>query len=334
MRIFTIFIALAIIFGLSGCILPVEEELLPPDLLRPEEIRFITAEVERGSVQDILEDSVLAGSSIHYDLTFQNRSGFLAELEVRPGQEVAAGDVLAKLDTGSLEIDIQRQKIEIEKRELGLEEVRRFGGTRFARRYAELDLELAQLLLQQLEEELEKSTIVAPVDGEVVFLNTFRVGEFVPGRSVVMTIADPRFVQFEYTGIHSGRIKQGMEAQIMVGVKTIPAIVTMIPSNIPIEERDRFRNTVIFSAINPDDVPKGIRIGSRHNFSILIDEKHDVIVIPSSALSTFMGQNYVQVLDNGMRSERDLDIGIMARTHVEVLNGLTEGELLIIGIER
>jgi len=331
----TILLIVSIIIGLlSGCMLPREEELLPPDLLKPEEVEFRTIEVERGTIQDILEDYVVAGSSIHYDMTFHNRSGFLAELDVRTGQMVEAGDILARLDTDSLEIDIQRQQIMVEKLTLSLEEITRTSGSRFARRHAELDLEMAELLLTQLEDELEKSTIIAPVDGEIVFLSSYRIGEFVPGRSIILTIADPAHIQFEYSGNQVLRIRQGMEADIVVDSQSIKASVSMIPSNVPQEDRDRYRNTVIFTAKNPAGIPAGVRIGSRYSFSIFMEEKNDVIIIPSTATSNFLGQSFVQILEDGMRTERDIDIGIVTRTHVEVLAGLEEGEMLIVGIER
>jgi len=248
--------------------LPREEDLLPPDLLQPEEVRFITAEVGRGTIQDILEDSVVTGSSVHYQMTFHNRSGFLAELEVHTGQEVSEGDVLARLDTGSLESDIIRQGIEVEKLQLVLEETRRTGGSRFSRRYAELNLEAAELMLMQLEEELAKSSIIAPVDGEVVFLSDHRVGDFIPGRAIVMTIADPTQVQFEYSGTQTGRIRHGMDVELLIGDVSYPARVTMIPANAPPEDSYRLRNTVIISANDPESLPNGLRIGTRHRFSI------------------------------------------------------------------
>jgi macrolide-specific efflux system membrane fusion protein len=333
-KLYSIFIVVIAVYLLSGCMLPREEDLLPPDLLQPEEVNFRTVEVEKGTIQDILEDTVVAGSSVHYEMTFHNRSGFLAELDVRPGQEVKMGDILARLDTGSLEIDILRQGIEVEKRKLTLEEVVRMRGSSFSRRHAELDLEIAELTLQQLEEEFAKSTITAPVDGEVVFLNNYSIGEFVPGRSVVMTIADPKHVQFEYTGTQTGRIRHAMEATISIDSLTIPARVTMTPASAPSDDWERFRNTVIISVENPEALPDSVRLGSRYRFSIFIEEKQDVIVIPRSAMLSFMGQNYVQVLDDGLRTERDIAIGINTATLVEVQSGLEEGEMLIIGIER
>ena len=319
---------------LSGCMLPREEELLPPDLLQPEEVVFHTVEVERGTIQDILEDHVIAGSSVHYEMTFHNRSGFLFELEARPGQKVQAGDVLARLDTDSLEIDIQRQRIEVEKRQLTLEEMARSGSSRYSLRHAELDVEMAELTLLQLEDEFVKSAIIAPVDGEIVFLSDYKIGDFIPGRSVVMTIADPAYIQFEYSGNQVGRIRHGMEVEIVIESRNIPAKVSMIPANAPAEDRDRYRNTAVFTADDPDDLPRSINLGSRYSFSIFIEERQDVIVISRNALSSFLGQEFVQVLENGMRTERDLDVGIVTNTHVEVLSGLEEGEMLIVGIER
>jgi len=161
-----------------------------------------------------------------------------------------------------------------------------------------------------------------------------RIGSFVPGRSVVLTVADPTKLQFEYTGTHVGRIKHGMDADIIIDSKIYPATVTTTPTSVPLEERDRYRNTVIFSVNNPDDLPEGLRRGSRHRFSIFLEEKHDTIIIPASAMSTFMGQTYVQILEDGMRTERDIVTGIVTVMHVEVLSGINEGDLLIVGIER
>ena len=334
MRVFKILSILIAVCVLTGCILPREEELLPPDLLQPEEVRFRTIEVQRGTIQDILEDSLVAVSAVHYELSFHNRSGYLAELNVLAGMQVKEGDVLARLDTGPLENDIIRQRIFVEKSQLTLEEITRSRGSRFARRHAELDLELAELMLRQLEEELEQTTIVSPIDGEIVFVNDFRVGGFVPGRSTLLVIADPHQIQFEYTGNQVSRIRAGMAADIVIDSVTIPATVTMTPATAPQEERERVRNTVIFSPDNLDDLPENIRRGSRHRFSIFMQEKENVIVIPVSSLSTFMGQHFAQILEDGIRTERDLNTGIMTDTLVEVISGLDEGDLLIIGIDR
>jgi len=321
--------------ALSGCIfLPQEEDLLPFDLLQPADITFTTMQVERGSIQNVLRDQSIAVSAVFYNMSFENRSGHLTEMSAMIGQSVTEGDVLARLDTGNLELDIRRQEIIVEKTELNLTEARR-SGSWFAMRQATLDLELANLNLQQLRDEYEKASIVAPHDGEIVFIADFRIGDFVPARRTVVTIADPNQIQFEYNGHHSRVIRYGMEGEITLESNlSIPVKVSMTPNTAPVEERERYRDTVLFTPINPDDVPDTIRLGRRYEFRIILEEKEDVIVLPRSVVSTFMGQYYVQVLEDGMRMERDLVVGIVTDREVEVLSGLEEDDEIITGIER
>jgi len=325
---------LLILIMLSGCVLlPKEEELLAPDLLRPEEITYRTVEVERGTIQNIISGTATTSSAVFYELTFNNRSGYLAELEARLAMVVEEGEMLARLDTGTLDLDIRRQQITVERAQLSRDEAKK-SGSRVALRFAELDLEYHMLTLQHLEEEYERSTIVAPVNGQIVYMGEYKIGEYVPGRQVVATLADPSFIQFEYTGTDVTQMRLGMEGTIKLGELEIPARISMTPLNVPTAEYDRYRNTVIFTVDDQSLIPENTRIGSWVRFNVLVEEKHDVILIPREAAQMFMGQYYAQILEDGILIERDLSIGIRSDTHLEVLQGLEEGDLLVVGIDR
>ena len=334
MRIIKIITVVLLLFIITGCMLPGEEGLLPPVLLQPDKIVYITAEVERGTIKDILEDFVTVASSAYYDVYFETRSWYLYEMNFTHGMQVKAGDVLARLDTGSLEIDIQRQRIEVRKRQLSLDEITNNGGSDYIRMIAELDLELAELYLQQMEEEFEKSVLIAPADGVIAYKSSYGIGEFVPARSIICTIADTSLLHFEYTGSHVHRLRPGMETVLIANNLEISAAVTMTPDIAPAEIRPDLRNTVIFSAIDPYTLPENLGRGMRLKFSILMEEREDTIIIPSGIIYNFMGGYYVHVLENGIRMERDVEIGLLAPGQVEILNGLSEGELLIIGVEQ
>ncbi|MCL2056682.1 MAG: hypothetical protein FWH02_05625 [Oscillospiraceae bacterium] len=406
--------AAAVLCVLCGCVfLPAEEELLPPDLLEPDEVTYRTMQVGRGAIRDILSDSVTSGSALLFDMTFNTRSGYLSHLDALPGQQVQKGDILARLDTDSLELDIQRQRLTVERLRLSLAEAGdieppsqfpvmqaeldlemallrlkqledEYADLRWERnwgedidirevnakitgkardiqsqklaieklqlsvlekestpdisenpiRRAEIDLEMAMLSLRQMEDEFAKATITAPIDGEIVFLGDYKIGEFVPGRRTVLTVADPTVINFIYTGQHIRRIQHGMDAHIIIGSHRIPARVTMTPMTVPLDEQGRYKDAVIFSLDNPEDLPEGTGIGRRYQFEILLEEKDNVILLPREAASTFMNQYYVQVLEDGLRVERDLSVGIVTNTHIEVLSGITEEDLVIIGTER
>jgi multidrug efflux pump subunit AcrA (membrane-fusion protein) len=267
-------------------------------------------------------------------LTFPHRSGYLEAIEVIRGSEVKEGDVLARIETGSLEMEIIRQKIIIEKQQLSIEEIRVLGGNRFTRRQAELTLELEEIRLQQLEHELEQAVITAPMDGVIIWMTDAAIGDFINARVPVLTIADPKHVHFEYTGLLMPQMHFGMEVEIQVGENLIPAKIAMNPADTPEEYVRERRERVFIIPNDPDDLPDEVVPGMRYGFRILLEEKHDVIIVPVSAVSTFSRQSFVQVLVDGLRTERDISIGIADGTNVEVLSGLYEGELLIIGIER
>jgi len=336
-KITSIIIITLILLSISiGCeLLPREEELLPFDLLQPADVTFITMQPERGTIQNILKDQATAISAVQYNMTFENRSGYLAEMNVTFGSIVEEGDVLARLDTGNLELDIRRQEINIQKIELSIAESRRWGGQRYAIQQATLDLELANLTLQQLTDEYESASIIAPHAGEIVFLGELRIGDYVSARRTVMVLADPTQIMFEYSGQHARMLKYGMEAMIDLDTNlTVPVRVSMTANEAPVEERDRYRDTIIFTPLDQDDIPESVGLGRRFQFSIILEEKDDVIVIPRHVVSLFMNQHYVQILEDGMRVQRDLVVGIVTNQEVEVVRGLTEDDVIITGIER
>ena len=46
-------------------------------------------------------------------------------------------------------------------------------------------------------------------------------------------------------------------------------------------------------------------------------------------VNSFANRKFVNVLNDGIREERDIEVGIQNNTEVEVIKGLEEGELLI-----
>lgn len=333
MRKCFLFLSIIIFMSLSsGCmIFPHEENLLAPDLLQPVEVGFITMEVEVGSIQNIINDSVIALSSEFHQLSFHNRAGYLEEFHVRTGQDVAYGDVLARLETDVIEMDIKRQNLTIELLQLSLAEVRAMPQrSRFSIRRAELELEMAQLALEVLKKEYERTTITSPIDGVVMYTSAYGIGDFIPARSLMVSVADPEQIQFQYNGPRVRDIKLGMEVTIVIDDREVPARVTLTPDSAPVEKRDDYQNTVIITVNNPIDIPPTVDMGNRYQFSLMLEEKDDIIVIPADVVSVFMGQYYVQVLENGLRFNRDIVVGIVTRDYIEVVRGIEVGETLII----
>ena len=122
---------------------------------------------------------------------------------VRYGDEVTPGQLVAELDTDRLQLDLRRQEIMLRKAELAAEHAQARGADRFTTENAELDVELERLRLQQLQEELAKSQLRAPVAGEVVYIAPLSEGESVEAFRTVVQIADPSEILLSYKTVPS-----------------------------------------------------------------------------------------------------------------------------------
>lgn len=109
---------------LQGCsMMPEEEELLPPPVKEPEAVEYTTQVIERGDIVNTAKGSGNIGSKKQYSLSFTYRSGYLKSMNVKLGDTVKKGQLIAELDTDSLEKDIQKKQLEIDKIKLELEQL-------------------------------------------------------------------------------------------------------------------------------------------------------------------------------------------------------------------
>jgi len=127
---------------LGGCsFLPTEDEILQPPLMKPQTIEYRTERVVRG---DLIQELNLSGTFIatsRKSLSFEAQGGRLKSIRVSAGQEVAAGELIAELDSQSLASQVRFQEIEVEKSRLTLSQLKSTGSDSFSIRRAELDLE-------------------------------------------------------------------------------------------------------------------------------------------------------------------------------------------------
>ena len=75
-----------------------------------------------------------------------------------------------------------------------------------------------------------------------------------------------------------------------------------------------------------------LREGLTAIISITVDERNDVLLVPNSAITSQGRQTYVQVLlpDGTTQEQRAFTAGINDSQYTEVIDGLSEGEQVII----
>lgn len=372
---------------LSACSLfPTEEVMVQPPVKEPPKVEYSLYEVKRDTIESRVTCRGTFVSTSQYDLSFKYRGGRLKSMNVRLGDSVKKGDILAELDTDELENQIMQQEIRVKKAQSEYHNVKRKGEENvelirlqleeltgkldrmkaacgedeaeiyevFSRemvedleyqierqqialenavedyntdlKQAEQDVELEEIQLSSLKQQLDKARLVSPVDGVVVYTHIINIGEYVDAYQTLVRVADPESILLQHSGDKVYSFELGAKVQVVYTGNTYEGEVVMNPYNMPSDSDTDLRQSV---RVKVSDLPDGIRIGDTADISMLLEKREDVIVLPKRLVHFKVNRKYVNILENGVKKERDVEVGMMTETQVEIVKGLQEGEKVI-----
>ncbi|MFM2279520.1 MAG: hypothetical protein RLZZ444_1751, partial [Pseudomonadota bacterium] len=150
----------------------------------------VVAAVEEGRVNDRLS-AIGDGDAIRSVAVTPLVSGQIAEILVKPGQKLAAGDVIARLDDAVEKIALERSKVALQSAE---DKLTRNEGLKKIISQADLQdaqttVETARLAVAEAELNLARRTIRAPIAGIAGIVNA-DAGDYVTVSSTIVTIDD------------------------------------------------------------------------------------------------------------------------------------------------
>ncbi len=222
---------------------------------------------------------------------------------------------------------VAEQRIAVRKAELTVQRIEE-GENPVAVQMARVDVEVARVRLQRLLDQLDATKLYAPIDGVVTWINRqAREGENVPTFLDIIRIADPTDLIFEYQGRDANKFDVGMDCLIIIRDDEYRGTVVLTPRSVPFEQIEQYRDTV---RIRVDEPVPELRIGTSATAELLLAERNDVLVLPSRAVQRYATRRYVHVLADGVRVERDVEVGLETATEVEIVRGLDEGEEVVL----
>lgn len=222
---------------------------------------------------------------------------------------------------------------------------------------AEYDYDTAESSLSKTESDLAETVITAPMDGIVVGEPKTAGTMAVQGNSnptVIMTIADlsKKQILAKVDETDIGSVKVGQKATFTVDTytgKTFTATVSKISqtdvtnswnTNSSSSSSSSSSASVIYYYVVLDvDDPENLLLPAMTaRVEIVTDEKENALAVPISALKTDSAGSYVMVqTDRGQVSEgaprqekRYVTTGIYSDEYVEILEGLSDGDMLAI----
>ncbi|MBX3736336.1 MAG: efflux RND transporter periplasmic adaptor subunit [Candidatus Didemnitutus sp.] len=328
-------------------------------LLRPV---AIVAPAIRGSAVNTVQGTVEVKAEFANELKSEVR-GRVIDSSLDVGKRVFRGDVLVQLDTGDVDIEIERIKNDIvaarRKVEVGStmradvlnmrDTVANLTRQAEAGAYPQAELEKQRRSLQQLEQKMEldevnlklalqtlenslrakereraKMTVIAPADGVVTAVFA-RVGDLIGENTPIATaMATTRTVEAKLSEEKFATVKVGQKASVRFLTYGADQYYAVISKILPSADSATQRYTVFLDVSLPEG--RVLVPGLTGEVSIIISERKNSILIPRRAL---VG-DYVYVANGSKLERRKVEKGFEGLNQVEILKGLNVDENVVV----
>lgn len=209
----------------------------------------------------------------------------------------------------------------------------------------EIDLEQAKKKLNDLKEDLNDYYIAAPLSGILSKLN-IKKGDLVVSNQIIGTIiTNQKIAKISLNEIDAAKVKVGQNAILTFDALPDLKIKGKVIEISPVGKEEQ--GVVSYDVkISLEKENKEIKPGMSVNAEIIIDKKENVLLVPNSAIKSDRIGKYVEVVKNyeierkklfepvaisqNLIEKRYIKTGITNDEFTEVLEGLKEGEIIII----
>jgi len=192
-------------------------------------------------------------------------------------------------------------------------------------------LELKQMELEKLKKDRELRQLIAPIDGTVTYVRKYQEYSLSDESERAVTVADASMSLFSANTENWDMLKVGDRVTITCKKVDYEAIVAD-ETELGLEKIEREvgkRSVVYFTLATPtfdlEDNTKG-------TLTLVLDSRYDVLMVHQDAISTANGETICYVRDEeGMKTYKKVKLGLNANRYYEVIEGLVEGEEVIVG---
>jgi HlyD family secretion protein len=115
----------------------------------------------------------------------------------------------------------------------------------------------------------------------------------------------------------------GTAAEIQYEGKPYPGKVTAVSPEI---KDSQVRGTVVFDGKSPE----GLRQSQRVSVRLLLERKTNVLKAPRGPFVESGGGRIAYVVEDGIATKREIQVGSMSVSEVEIVGGLHEGDRLVV----
>ncbi|RPH31151.1 MAG: efflux RND transporter periplasmic adaptor subunit [Bacteroidales bacterium] len=258
-------------------------------------------------------------------------TGKLTEISFKEGDFVKQGQLLAKINDSEIQARLQKLNLDVklaaddEVRKKRLLEINAISQQEYDIALNKLEGIKSDINLTQAQ--IQKAEIRAPFNGKIG-LRYVSPGAFVSSTTVLANLIqiDPIKIEFSIPERFSGMIKSGkaITFNLTNNLLDYQAKIYAFEPSIDYQTRS-MKVRAVTSNKDGNLIP-----GSYVKVSLIFDELPNALLIPPQALSPELAGQKVYLVKKGKAAESMVKLGIRSGNSVEIVDGITEGDTLII----
>ena len=254
----------------------------------------------------------------------------LVKIHVEEGSEVAAGDLLFKLDDSDLTAELGEIEARLKLADTNRNRVARLLPSR-AISQQESDTSIAEVSILEAQKatlavRFSKTEIRAPFAGRVG-IRQVSEGAYVSPATPLVTLQDVSRIKVDFPlpERYSSEVKTGQKFTFTVAGngEVFEGVVTVLEPAIDVATRSLLVRGLC-------SAPKGLRPGGFAEVTLTLDGLANGFMVPSQAIVPSARGQGVYVIEAGKAILKTVEIGMRTDEQVQILRGLNEGEVVAI----
>jgi membrane fusion protein, macrolide-specific efflux system len=185
--------------------------------------------------------------------------------------------------------------------------------------------------VKRWEEIYRPTPVLAPINGTVILRN-IEPGQTFTGNDAVFVMSDRLIVMAQVDETDIAQIRLHQRAKIVLDAYPDQPFTGQV--DLIAYDATTVNNVTTYNVeVLPDKVPDFMRSGMTANVSFVAARHPGVLLIPADAVKSRAGHTYVLTppkKPNGAPVEKEVKIGLSDGKRVEVLEGVTEGQPLLV----
>ena len=260
--------------------------------------------------------------------------GVMTEVLVEEGDEVAADEVLARIDVREQRAELARARASLSEKEANFERMDQLRERDYidAAQYetARAELEIARSDVELWQTRVDFGTVMSTIDGTVVE-RYIEPGEAVSRHEPLFAIADlsSLVARLGVSELDVGNLRVADSVVVQVdavdGGNPIGGVIRRI-----FPAADETSRLITVEVELPEARALGLRPGFLARARLLVDSRPGVLAVPSVAVGEERGQHFVMLVNGDSRLERrEIEAGVIRGAWREVISGLEPGEEVV-----